>query len=160
MTPNTTRCRQCEGEMTLADLERIEGEEHGVHLSIKHMPSMTCPKGHRRFVAPTFASALLDALVTGQPLVPLDPAARRGLLRKRYACPACGAVLEGGASGRVEAHRTVEIDGLHAFDVQVDLPTFRCGVCQQESVEPREQMLDDLMKASAHAFRSAELAVA
>jgi hypothetical protein len=161
MTPNPARCQVCDGEMTLQDLDRIEGAEHGVQLCIEHMPAMACAQGHRRFVDPAFASAMLDALLSGsdeRPFVPLDPAGRRGLLRKRYTCPRCDAVLEGGSSGRVESHRVVEIDGLHAFEVQVDLPTFRCGACSTEAVEPRDAVVDDLMKASAQAFRSAQLA--
>ena len=160
MTLNTSRCRQCQGEMALQDIRHLEGMERGLRLCIEHMPSMTCAKGHRRFVTPGFASTMLDALLDGPSLVPLDAAGRRGLLRKRYACPNCGTVLEGGPAGRVEAHRTVRIDGVHAFDVEVDLPTFRCTVCRRESIEPREELLDDLMKASARAFRSAELAAA
>lgn len=162
MTPNTNRCRVCEQEMTLQDLDRIEGVEHGVHLCIEHMPTMTCAQGHRRFVDPTFASAMLDALLsdgTDRPFVPLQPAGRRGLLRKRYTCPGCSAVLDGGSSGRVESHRVVEIDGLHPFDVQVDMPTYRCTACHTESVEPRDAVVEDLMKASAHAFRSARVSV-
>lgn len=158
MTPNTSPCRHCQGQMTLQDLERIEGEQHGVHMCIERMPSMTCPHGHRRFVAPTFASTMLDVLLADRLLLPLEPAGRRGLLRKRYTCPACGAVLEHGASGHVESHRTIEIDGLHPFEVQVDLPTYRCGACKRESVEPLDAVADDLMNASARAFRSAELA--
>lgn len=139
MTPNPARCRVCEGEMTLQDLDRIEGMEHGVHLCIEHMPAMACAQGHRRFADPAFASAMLDALLSGsaeRPFVPLD----------------------GGSSGRVESHRVVEIDGLHPFEVQVELPTYRCGACNTEAVEPRDAVVDDLMKASAHAFRSAQLA--
>jgi hypothetical protein len=160
MTPNTTRCRVCDGEMTLQDIDRIEGAEHGVHLCIQHMPTMACAQGHRRFVAPAFASAMLDALLSGsadRPFVPLDAAGRRGLLRKRYTCPGCDAVLDDGTSGRVETQRVVEIDGLHPFEVQVDLPTYRCGACKTESVEPRDAVVDDLMKASVNAFRSAQL---
>jgi hypothetical protein len=162
MTPNTTRCRVCDGEMTLQDIDRIEGAEHGVHLCIEHMPTMACAQGHRRFVAPAFASAMLDALLSGsadRPFVPLDAAGRRGLLRKRYTCPGCSAVLDGGSGGRVATHRVVEIDGLHPFDVRVDLPTYRCAACHTESVEPGDTLVEDLMKASAHAFRSAQVSV-
>jgi hypothetical protein len=161
MTPKTTRCRECDGEMTLQALDRIEGAEHGVHLCIEHMPTLTCPQGHRRFVDPAFASAMLDALLSGRsdgPFVPLEAAGRRGLLFKRYTCSGCSAVLDGGSSGRVEVHHVVEIDGLHPFEVEVDMPTYRCGACNTESVEPRDAVVEDLMKASAQAFRSAHLA--
>lgn len=67
-------------------------------------------------------------------------------------------MLDGGSSGRVELHRVVEIDGLHPFEVQVELPTYPCGACNTEAVEPRDAVVDDLIKASAHAFRSAQLA--
>jgi hypothetical protein len=146
--------------MTLRDVDRIEGEEHGVHLCIQGMPSMACAQGHRRLVAPTFASEMLDTLLADPKLVPLEPAGRRGLLRKRFSCPGCGAVLDGGASGRVESHRTIAVGGQHAFDVQLEMPTFRCPACQRECVEPVDVVAADLMKASARAFRTAQLAVA
>lgn len=158
MTLNESRCRLCEGEMTLQPLERIEGEEHGVRLRIERMPAMSCAQGHRRFVVPTFASVLLDALLADPPLVPLEGAGRRGLLFKRNTCPGCDAVLEGAASGRIESHHVIELDGLAPFDVHVEMATFRCSACSRESVEPKDAVLEDLMKASAHAFRSGELA--
>jgi hypothetical protein len=154
--PHTLRCTQCESEMTLAPLGPIEGEEHGVHMKIEGMPAMQCPNGHKRFVAPTFPVSFLDELLA-EPLVALDGAGKKGLLRQRYCCPACGEVLDPQGSGRVEADRSIAFDGA-LFGVHVDLPSYRCPACAHECVEPRDTMASDLMKASAHAFRSARIA--
>ena len=160
METNTMRCRQCQGEMALLPLGRIDGEEHGVHLEIDGMPTLQCSKGHRQFAAPAFASELLDALLTDERLNTLDTAAQKGLLRKRYCCSHCGRVLAADEAGRFAAHRTLRLQELQSFDVRLELPTYRCPGCGRESVEPRDEMVDHLMKASARAFRSAEVAPA
>jgi len=51
----------------------------------------------------------------------------------------------------------LELDGLNAFGVQLELPKFRCPGCGRESLPPQKSVLDDLMKASANAFRSAQV---
>ena len=157
MQPNTLRCPQCNGEMTMAPLGPIEGEEHGVHMKIEGMPAMQCANGHKCFVAPTFPSKLLDELLAEPKLVPLDAAAQRGFLRRRYCCTVCGEALESHGSGRVEATHSVELAGLNRFGVEIDLPSYRCPSCSREYVEPLDTMVSDLMKASAHAFRSAHI---
>jgi hypothetical protein len=153
------RCPQCKGEMTLTPLEPIEGEEHGVQLRIEAMPALQCANGHRRFAAPGFAAQLLDELLAGPPLVAAGAAQEKGFLRKRLCCPECGTVLDAqGRSSRLAADRSVGIEGMAPFDVHVELPSCRCSSCGHELVEPQDAMLNDLMKASAQAFRSAHIA--
>lgn len=158
MQLNTMRCRECKGEMALRPLHPIDGEQHGVHVRIEGMPTMQCASGHRRFVAPDFAVKMMEALLAERRLVPLESAAQKGLLRKRYCCPACGQELGADGKGRIAAKRVLEIKGLEAFGVEVDLPKYRCAACGCESIEPHEVMVDDMMKASAQAFRAAEVA--
>jgi transcription elongation factor Elf1 len=157
MQINTMRCKECKGEMSLRALEPIDGEQHGVHMRIEGMPAMQCAEGHKRFVAPEFAVKMLEALMA-DPLVPLDGAKEKGLLKKRYCCPGCGQELASGGDARVEAKRVLEMQGLEPFGVQVALPKYRCPSCGRESVEPRDALVDDLMKASVQAFRAAEVA--
>jgi DNA-directed RNA polymerase subunit RPC12/RpoP len=157
MELNQMRCKECKGLMSLRALEPIDGEQHGVHMRIEGMPAMQCAEGHKRFVAPEFAVKMMEALLA-DPLVPLEGAAQKGLLKKRYCCPGCGQELGAGDHGRVAAKRVLEMKGLNAFGVQVDLPKYRCAACGRESVEPKDAMVDDLMKASVQAFRSAEVA--
>lgn len=87
--------------------------------------------------------------------MPIDPASQKGLLRKRYCCQGCGKELEGGANSRIQATRVLELNGLQAFGVYVELPKFRCSACSREYVPPGEIVVGDLMKASARAFRAA-----
>lgn len=156
MKVNTTRCKLCRGEMALRSLEPMAGEEHGVRMRIEGMPVMQCAGGHKRFVAPEFAVKMMQALLADDKLVPFDPAAQKGLLRKRYCCPQCGQELAGDEA-RVEARRVLKLNGLEAFGVQVELPKYRCGSCGRESVPPEKAVVDDLMKASVNAFRSAQV---
>jgi ribosomal protein S27AE len=156
MKINTMRCRLCHGEMALRALDALAGVEHGVRVSIEGMPAMQCPEGHKRFVAPDFAVKMMQALLADAKLVPLDAAAQKGLLRKKHCCPGCGQELAGNG-GSVAAKRVLELDGLEAFGVQVELPKYRCPSCGHESVPPEKAVVDGLMKASANAFRSAEV---
>jgi hypothetical protein len=154
MKLNTTRCHVCEGEMSLRRLALTEGEEHGVRLHIEDMPVMVCAKGHKRFVVPDFAVKLMEALMDDDRLIPVSPASQRGLLRKRYCCPECSNELQGGANP-VGAKRVLELGGLDAFGVSVEVPKLRCSSCGRDYVPPGEVVFGDLMKASAHAFRAA-----
>jgi hypothetical protein len=152
---NTMRCKECHEEMTLRLLEPMAGEEHGLRMHIEGMPVMQCPNGHKRFVAPDFAVKMMQALLTDDPLVPLDAASQKGLLRKRYCCPNCGQELEDGKASTVATTRALRLEPLDAFGVRVEMPKIRCQGCGRESVPPEKVMADDLMKASANAFRSA-----
>jgi hypothetical protein len=158
MQLNNMRCRECKGTMSLRTLEPIEGEQQGVRMRIEGMPAMQCAEGHKRFVAPEFAVKMMEALTADRKLVPLEGASLKGLLRKRSCCPGCGQELGTAAQGRVEAKREVQLKGLEAFGVRVELPTFRCASCGRESVAPQADVIDALMKASIQAFRSAEVA--
>lgn len=157
MKINTMRCKECHEEMALRLLDPMAGEEHGVRMRIEGMPILQCPKGHKRFVAPDFAVKMMEALLADDKLVPLDAAAQKGLLRKRYCCPNCGQELGDGKEATVEATRVLELNGLDAFGVRVEMPKFRCHGCGRESVPPGKVVIDDMMKASANAFRSAEV---
>jgi hypothetical protein len=152
------RCTQCDAEMTLTPLPPIEGEEHGLHMTIDGLPALRCANGHTRFVAPTFPSAFLDQLLSEPELVPLDSAAEKGFLRKRYCCPACGTALDTTAARRVHADHSLPVEGQRPVAVHVDLPAYRCASCGHECVEPRDAVVSDLMRASAHAYRSAHIA--
>lgn len=152
------RCTQCDGELRLTLLGPIEGQEHGLHLKIEGLPALQCSNGHTRFVAPAFPTRFLDELLADPNLVPLDPAAMKGLLRRRYCCPACGETLDTHEVKRVEADRALAFDGTSRFGVHVDLPAYRCASCGHECVEPLDTLVSDLMNASAHAFRAAHIA--
>lgn len=156
MKINTMRCKECHGEMSLRPLAPASGEEHGVRMRLDGMPIMQCPNGHKRFVAPDFAVKMMQALLADDELVPLKPAVQKGLIAKRYCCPACGQELRGNGDC-VEAKRVLELSGLEAFGVQVALPKLRCPSCNCEALPPEKALVDDLMKASANAFRAAQV---
>jgi len=157
MQANTTRCKSCRGEMSPRTLDPIEGEEHGVKLRIEQMPAMQCEAGHKRFVMPEFAIKMMEALMADAELVQLQAANEKGLFRKHYVCPQCGEALPESGDGRVSARRSVEISGLEKFEVVLDVPKYHCTKCGAESVEPQKVLVNDLMKASVVAFKSAEV---
>ena len=155
MQLNDMRCKECKGVMALRTLEPIEGEQQGVRMRIERMPAMQCAEGHKRFVAPEFAVRMMAALTADPKLVPLPGAVLKGLLRKRNCCPGCGAELGAAAQGREQAKRDVQLKGLEAFSVAVELPTFRCASCGKECLPPQGALVDGLMNASIQAFRAA-----
>lgn len=157
MQANTVSCKLCKGEMSMQALDPIEGEDHGVRMRIEGMPALQCAAGHKRFVTPDFAIKMMQALAESGELVPLDAATEKGLFRKRFCCPGCGQELESGGSDRVVARRPIEITGLERFDVQLEVPKFRCASCGRECVEPQRNLANDLMKASVHAFQAASV---
>ncbi len=157
MEVNTNRCKECKGEMTLRALEPLAGKEQDVSVKIERMPAMQCAQGHKRFVAPDFAVKMMNAFFADKNLVELDAAKEKGLLRKRACCPQCGQELDGAGAGTLQLKRNVELPGLEAFGVQVELPKYRCKACGRECVPPEKTVVDGLMKASASAFRSAQV---
>ena len=151
------RCSRCQGALALAVLEPFTGEESGVRMSVEGLPALSCPEGHRRFLAPDFPNHMMDALLGGEPLVPVPAAAQKGLLRKRLHCSNCGEPLEPQSAGDVEAVRMLEVKGSSPFGVRVEAPKFRCGACGKESALPQRVMLDALLKASVNGFRAARI---
>jgi len=151
------RCSRCQGALALAVLEPFSGEESGVRMSVEGLPALSCPEGHRRFLAPDFPNYLMDALLAGEPLVSVPAAAQRGVLRKRLHCASCGEALEPQPVGDVEAVRVLEVQGSSPFGVRVEAPKFRCRACGKESALPERAMLDALLKASVNGFRSARI---
>jgi DNA-directed RNA polymerase subunit RPC12/RpoP len=151
------RCSRCQGALGLAVLEPFSGEESGVRMSVEGLPALECAEGHRRFLAPDFPNHLMEALLTGEPLVPVPAAVQKGLLRKRYHCASCGQALEAQPDGDVEAVRVLEVKGSSPFGVRVEAPKFRCAACGKESGMPERAMLDALLKASVNGFRTARI---
>lgn len=157
MEVNTTRCKECKGEMKLGTLATLAGEERGVRVRIEGMPAMQCAQGHKRFVAPDFAVRLMNALLADKQLDAPGAAKEKGLLRKRACCPKCGQELGESGAGSVQARRQLALPGLDAFGVDIELPKLRCASCGGESIPPEKTVVDGLMKAAANAFRSADV---
>jgi len=151
------RCSRCQGALAPAVLEPFSGEDSGVRMSVEGLPALACPEGHRRFLAPDFPNHLMDALIAGEPLVPIPAAGQKGLLRKRLQCASCGEPLDGQSAGEVEAVRVLELKGSSPFGVRVEAPTFRCAACGKESALPERALLDALLKASVNGFRAARI---
>lgn len=157
MSPSAKPCSVCRKEVTPSTVETMSGEEAGVRMNIEGMPVLRCSEGHRRFVTPDFAVRLMQALTGEGPIAPIGAAVQKGLFRKRPHCPACGKELGEPAAEPARVSRRLEIDGGTAFNVRVEIPKYRCASCAKECAPPEAMVGEALMKASVHAFRSAEL---
>jgi hypothetical protein len=151
------RCSRCQGALGPALLEPFSGEESGVRMSVEGLPALECAEGHRRFLAPDFPNNLMQALLAGEPLVPVPAAAQKGLLRKRLHCASCGEPLDGQPAGEVETVRVLEVKGSSPFGVRVEAPKFHCAACGKESALPERALFDALLKASVNGFRAARI---
>jgi hypothetical protein len=157
MANGPKRCSRCQGGLGLAVLEPFSGEESGVRMRVEGLPALECAEGHRRFLAPDFPNHLMEALLSGEPLVPLPGAAQKGLLRKRLHCASCGEPLDAQPAGEVEALRVLEVKGSSPFGVRVEAPKFRCTACGKENALPERTLFDALLKASVNGFRAARI---
>ncbi len=151
------RCSRCHGTLGLAVLERFSGEQSGVRMSVEGLPALECAEGHRRFLAPDFPNHLMQALLAGEPLVPVPAAAQKGVLRKRLHCAGCGEPLAAQPASGVEAVRVLEVKGSSPFGVRVEAPKYHCAACGKENALPERALLDALLKASVNGFRAARI---
>jgi hypothetical protein len=151
-------CGICRGPVAPATIPHIDGTEGRVRMSIEGMPALACTEGHRRFLAPDFAIRMMEALYAGGRLAADPPAAKKGLLRTRYACAGCGAVLDEAAAQPFESKHRIALKGTEPFIVELAQPRFGCASCGRASVLPDATLRDALLKASVAAFRSAEVA--
>lgn len=150
-------CRQCSSDVDMQQLERVEGDENGVHVTIEGLPVVECLNGHRRFPTPEFPLDFIQKLSDSQALDDISPAVQKGIFRKRLHCPSCGNELTARAESNTSGRDTVELPDCGPVAVEISVPLYLCPSCQQASSESQAALQRDLMQAVANAFRSADI---
>lgn len=155
MTSNV--CRQCSADASVQRLGRVEGETHGIHVTIEGLPVLDCTNGHRRFPTPEFPLEFVQHLVESEALDGVTPAVEKGLFRKHLYCPSCGKELSAEADGARNGQARIEVPDSDPVAVEISVPMYRCPECSQQASEPRSGLQRDVMQAVANAFRSADI---
>jgi transposase len=150
-------CRQCSADVSLLQLDHIEGEEGGIHVTVEGLPALNCVNGHRRFTTPEFPLELIQRLLDSEALEGITPAVRKGLFRKRLHCPECGAELSDVAESSIRNRASIEIPDGPAVTVALHVPLHRCSDCSMQASQPKSGLDRNIMQAMANAFRSADI---
>jgi uncharacterized protein with PIN domain len=152
-----TVCRQCNADVELTRLGRVEGEDSGVHIAIEGLPALDCANGHKRFPTPEFPLKFIEQMMNADGLITAEPAVEKGLFRKHAHCPSCGKELPAEA-GSTSSHQVeLSLPDNEPVAVELALPTYRCPGCQQEVTLPKKSVERGVMQAVANAFRSANI---
>jgi len=157
MTKPLAACSKCKGEMSPMVHEPFHGEEGGLRLTLTDMPYAACAQGHKRFLSLSFSAQLMDLVADPDTYRDLPSAVRKGLLMKRYHCPACGQELPSAPSGRRALEVPAQIAKATPFRVAIDVPVFKCDGCGKESIHSAEATGNLALKATGHAFRTADV---
>ena len=150
-------CSKCKGEMSTKVLDPFRGEEGGLSLTVHGMPSLICEQGHKRFIHIEFAAQLMDLMVTPETFSSIPGATKKGLFKKRYHCPNCGAELPESPTGHQKLEVVAEIKKADPFKVLIEVPVFRCNGCDKESIRSVEETGKLAFKALDHAYRSIDI---
>lgn len=154
---STTVCRQCNAATELKRLERVEGDDSGIHVALEGLPIVECGNGHKRFPTPEFPLKFIEKALASDGLITLEPADEKGLFRKHAHCPHCGKELPADTKD-TSSHR-VEVDWPDVDSVSVELavPRYSCPSCQKNATLPKKGVERGVMQAVANAFRSADI---
>ncbi len=149
-------CSKCQGPMDAVELAPFTGEHGGVTVTVRQMPAVQCPQGHRRFLYPAFAALLMDLVKEPQQYGRAAEAVKKGLFKKHYHCAACDRELPADAAGTKSLELTATLKHADPFSVAVEVPVHRCA-CGQESVRARGEVADLAFKAIGHAYRAVDI---
>ena len=157
MTTPVKQCRDCGSETAVTALAAFSGREGPVTVTVDSMPAAVCARNHKRFLLADFAPMLVDFVADPQTISTLPSAAKRGLIRKRYHCSACGAALPAEASRTSERICDANFRKVAPFKVLVRIEVYACEACGREHVRPRDELAECAMKAIAHGFRAVDV---
>lgn len=155
MTSNA--CRQCSADVSVLRLDRLEGEDSGIRVTMEGLPALNCSNGHRRFTSPDFPMEFIKRLIDSEALEGVTPAVKKGVFRKRLHCPSCGARLPDDFQGFTNGRARVEVPQGDPVAVEVAVPLYRCPGCDREVSAHKPGLEQNIMQAVANAFRSADI---
>jgi DNA-directed RNA polymerase subunit RPC12/RpoP len=149
-------CPLCEAPLAARTLPEFAGDESPIRLTLRGFPVFACPAPHRYFVGQKFPIWLLNALLEGE-LAKVPAGVEKGLLFKKYACGACGAVLPAAGGEPRTFTSSLAWKETPGFTVEVSVPVYRCPRCGQEQARSATELAKLLPAALVHAFKAAGL---
>lgn len=149
-------CPLCEATLVAERLHEVAGDEAPMRLTLRNMPTLSCPAPHRYFVGHGFPIWLLNTLVDGE-LAKIPSGKAKGLLFRKYACGECGSPLGKPAGEARTFTSSLRWKDTPAFTVDVAVPLYRCASCGREQARSAEELAKLLPAALVHAFMAGGL---
>jgi DNA-directed RNA polymerase subunit RPC12/RpoP len=149
-------CPLCEAPLAAMQIREASGDEAPMRVTLQGLPILACPAPHRYFVGQGFPIWLLNALVDGE-LAKVPAGTEKGLLFKKYACGACGAVLPAAGGEPRTFTSSLAWKETPGFTVDVSVPVYRCAQCGREQARSAAELAKLLPAALVHAFKAAGL---
>lgn len=147
-------CSVCKKPVEQTVLPLVSGEESSYRVSVKNLPMMQCPGGHRRLLYPDFAMRIMDSVAAAIPV-----GKRRGLFRKRVTCGQCASDISSDQIQQKEYETSLGLPEMsEAATAVLSAPVLRCPRCGTEQVAGENELMH-VFKALARAFKSAEIHV-
>jgi len=141
--------------MAATTVATLSGTEGDITVSLKAMPALACPQGHKRFTSANFPATLMEALVS-QTEMQMKACAESGLLFKKSVCIACREPLPG--QGEVSrAQLRLNLDGGATLEAEVSAPAASCGKCGTTQLTSAHALDRGIPAALVRAFESAAL---
>lgn len=150
-------CRQCNAAVEPLRLERVEGEDSGIHIWLEGLPAIECANSHKRFPTAEFPLKFIETMLKSEDLITAEPAVEKGLFRKHAHCPGCGQQLPEQSTSASTNQVRVNIDEFDPVAVELAMPLFKCAGCGKDATLPKKGVERGVMQAVANAFRSADI---
>jgi len=145
-------CSVCKKSVEQTVMPLVSGEESSYHVSMKNVPIVQCPDGHKRLLHPDFAMRMMDSMAAGIPA-----GKRRGFLWKRTTCGQCGSDIPPDQTRTKEYQVSLElIEVSEATTAVLSAPVFRCAKCGMEQIAGENELMH-VFKALARALKSADI---
>lgn len=152
----TAICKRCRAALQPARLQTAAGKSDSIGITVRDMPVLACPNGHRQFARQDFALRLVEHLVK-EDEAGLPAGREKGLLFTHYHCGECGTELGKDAARRETFPLEVSLAGFEPFRVELTAPLYRCPKCSREQLHSLEEVRKATPPALAEAFRAADI---
>ena len=152
----TAICKRCRAQAEPSRLETAAGKSDSISVTLRGMPVLACPNGHRQFVKQDFALKLVEHLVK-EDEAGLPAGKEKGLIFTHYYCGECGAELGKSAERRETFPLEVSLPEFEPFRVELTAPLYRCTKCSREQLHSLEEVRKATPPALAEAFRAADI---
>jgi Zn ribbon nucleic-acid-binding protein len=150
------KCKKCGEEMRVQPLDAISGEEGSLKVTLRNMPAMVCPQGHKNFPYPEFAALLLDS-VAEEEKKHIPAGEKHGLVIKHFHCSHCGGELKREQDHRESYEFAVGLKETAPFSVEFNVPVYACSACGRKQVHSTKEIAEFTPIAMVNAFKSANI---
>lgn len=154
MSEQARPCRQCRQPTSVELLDPVSGDEKQLTVTLRGLPVLVCPNGHRHFAHDGFAMQLLQHL-TDEDEPRLPSGNEKGLLFKHFSCASCGGDLQPKPDHRQTFSVDLALEDQAKFGIDLTMPVYRCHECGREQLHSLKEVRARTPAALVSAFRAA-----